>query len=275
VKRAVALGKPIQVKHVMQRWAAFQLVALDTAGAPREDIVKLSQEAGLISRHTSLLVLESDEAFKQHQIERKQQQLADAAAKQTPQITGGDLDNLGVSRPSLAPDEIQPGDPEIKIPAPRDARSVIVSFPFGETKRAVWDAEVNAWMVRFLIDKETADGDYLVRVTITHADGRIELVQLPYTVDTLPPSVDFTVTRVAGGYRIRAAQIASADGSRRKDADRVEIVLPDGTSLLLAQTAWGRFEGVWQTEAVVAPVTLRVVTSDRALNQSTSELVVR
>lgn len=274
VVQTISIDKPIKVAHVMQRWAAFQLVALDSAGAPREDIVKLSRDAGLISRYTSLLVLENDEAFKQHQIERKQQQLADAQ-KRGPQITGGDLDSLGATRPSLAPDEIQPGDPEIKIPAPRDAQSVVVNFPFGETKRAVWDSEVNAWMVRFLIDKETADGDYMVRVTITHADGRIELVQLPYTVDTQPPNVELSVTRVVDGYRIRAKQIASADGSRRKDADRIEVMLPDGTILVLAQTAWGRFEGVWQTASVAAPVTLRVITSDRALNQSTSELTVR
>lgn len=274
VRHRIALARPVKVAHVMQRWAAFQLAAMDASGAAREDIVKLSKDAGLMSRHTSLLVLENDEMFRQHQIERKQQQLADAAAA-APKITGGDLDSLGAARPSLSPDEIQPGDPEIRIPAPRDAQSVLVSFPFGETKRAEWDAEANAWMVRFLVDKDTADGEYQVRVTVTHADGRIELMQLPYSVDTQAPLVELSATPVAGGYRIRAKQIASAGGSRRQDADRVEVALPDGTLLVLKLTSRGRFEGVWQTAPLAAPVTLRIVTSDRALNQSAQELVVR
>ena len=34
-----------------------------------------------------------------------------------------------------------PGDPEIRIPAPRDARAVTVVLPFGETADAVWEDE--------------------------------------------------------------------------------------------------------------------------------------
>jgi len=277
IRATIDLASATKVDHVAQRWASFQLAALEQAGAPREDIVKVSEDFGLMSRYTSLLVLENDEAYKQFEIARKieARRLAEQARlAAAPQITGGDLDTLGTRDASLSPDEIQPGDPEIKIPAPADARSVLVSFPFGETKLAVWDVEANAWMVRFLIDKDTPDGDYEVRVTITHADGRIELRTLPYTVDTQAPAIQLTVTKVAAGYRIRARQVAAAGGSRRKDADKVEIALPDGTLLELNQTAWGRFEGVWQTAALTAPVTLRVVVRDRALNQATRELTL-
>jgi hypothetical protein len=269
----IDLSSSVPVAHVAQRWAAYKLAALDAAGAAREDIVAVSTEYGLMSRYTSLLVLENDEAYERYQIERKkaaeQAKLAAAADAADPQITGGDLDTLGRRDPSLSPDEIQPGDPEIKIPAPPDARSVVVSFPFGETKLAVWDSEANAWMVRFLIDKDTPDGAYQVRITITHADGRIEVMSLPYTVDTAPPAVELTVTKIASGYRIRAKQAAGS-----KDADQVEVVLPDGTVLKLAQTVWGRFEGVWQTPALDAAVSLRVVVRDRALNQAVTELAV-
>lgn len=281
VKTEVSLARPAKVAHVAQRWAAYQLAALDAAGAPREEIVALSEALGVLSRHTSLLVLENDEAYKQHQIARRKaaeqaqaQQLAAAQAQQVPQVTGGDLDTLGEREASLSPGEIQPGDPEIKIPAPADARSVVVSFSFGETKLAVWDADAAAWMVRFLIDKDTPDGNYQVRVTITHADGRIEVLSLPYLVDTAAPAVELTAVRVASGYRLRATQIASADGSRRKDADRVEVVLPDGQILSLPMTRWGLFEGVWPTAPLSEARTLRVVVRDRALNQSTHELTV-
>ena len=186
-------------------------------------------------------------------------------------MTGGDLDTLGTRRASLSPDEVQPGDPEIKIPAPADARQVVVSFPFGETKLAEWDAELQAWMVRFLIDKDTADGEYQVRVTITHADGRVEVLRLPYTVDTAAPAVRLEAVREGSGWKISARQVSS----RRKDADRVEVTLPDGEILRLTEIAYGRFEGVWQPALPLdAPVTLRVVVRDHALNQAVTSIVV-
>ena len=273
VSQQVTLAGAVDTAGVAQRWAVQHLAALETAGAPREDIVKASQDFGVLSRHTSLLVLESDEAYKLHEIERRRSEelLAQAAA---PTVTGGDLDSLGAREASLSPDEIQPGDPEIKIPAPADARSVLVTFPWGETKVATWDRDVDAWMVRFLIDLETPDGDYQARVAVTHADGRVEVLHLGYTVDTTAPFVKLSVKRTATGYRITARQIA-AGGSRRKDADRVEVVLPDGTTLALAQLEWGKFEGEWVTAPLAAPVTVRVAVRDHALNQTVQELVLQ
>jgi len=271
VVQAVTLAGAVDTAGVARRWAVHHLAALEAAGAPKETIVQASRDHGVLSRHTSLLVLESEEAYKLHDIERKKAEEEKLA--QAPQVTGGDLDTLGARQASLSPDEIQPGDPEIKIPAPRDARSVIVSFPWGETKVAEWDRDVDAWMVRFLVDKDTPDGDYQARVTITHADGRIEVLHLGYTVDTVAPVMKLAATWTGDGYRITARQQASADGSRRKDADRVEVVLPDGEVLLLAQTAWGKFEGEWKTGRVAA-VSLRVVVRDHALNQATAELVI-
>jgi hypothetical protein len=230
----------------------------------------MSQDFGVMSRYTSLLVLENDEAYKKYQIERKQQEMALKVA-QGPTVTGGDLDTLGAQHASLSPDEIQPGDPEIKIPAPRDAHSVVVTFPFGETKLAAWDEDTNAWMVRFLIDKDTPDGVYTANVTITHADGRIEVLSLPYTVDTKAPAVQLSFARVATGYRIKANQITTG----KRDADKVEVSLPDGTVMTLTMKSWGRFEGVWETTVLASPVTLRVVVRDRALNQATQELVIQ
>jgi hypothetical protein len=237
----------------------------------------------VLSKFTSLLVLENDEAYRKYNIERKaqqqlaqqklaQQKLAQAAPQAAPQITGGDLDTLGTRHADLSPEEIQPGDPEVKVPAPADAREVLVSFPFGETKRAVWDPELDAWMVRFLIDKDTPDGDYTARVTVTHADGHVQLMALRYVVDTHAPTVALTATRVAGGYRITARQ--TDGGAGRRDADQVEVQLPDGTILALTQRAWGRFEGVWQTAPLARAATLRVVVHDHALNAATVDLVV-
>lgn len=275
VSQQVTLAGAVETRGVAQRWAVHHLAALEGNGAPREDIVKASVELGVLSRFTSLLVLESEEAYKAHDIERRkaeEQRLAQLA--QAPQVTGGDLDTLGAREASLSPDEIQPGDPEIKIPAPRDAQKVLVTFPWGETKVAEWDRDVDAWMVRFLIDLDTPDGDYQARVTVTHADGRVEVLHLGYTVDTTAPNIKLTATWTGDGYLIKARQIAAEDGSRRKDADRVEVVLPGGEILLLTMTSWGKFEGTWTTAKVEAPLALRVVVRDHALNQAALELVI-
>jgi hypothetical protein len=266
--RTIAVKGAVVEPGVAQRWGQQAIGQMEEQGADRDAIVAMSTDLGVLSRYTSLLVLENDEAYKAHEIERKnkEQELAENA----PTVTGGDLDTLGARRASLSPDEIQPGDPEIKIPAPRDARSVTVTFPFGETKLAVWDDDVDAWMVRFLIDKDTPDGEYQARVTITKADGSVQVMTLPYTVDTEAPAVTLRAEKIDGGYRITAIQT----GARRKDADRVEVVLPDGRILALTQTARGKFEGEWITAPVTSAVTLRVVARDHALNEAASELVV-
>jgi hypothetical protein len=271
----IQLVAAVATDRVAQRWGRQMLAQMESTGAGKEEIVALSTELGVMSKYTSLLVLENDEMFKQHEIDRKKQREADALQlAQGPTVTGGDLDSLGAREASLSPDEIQPGDPEIKIPAPLNAQSVVVTFPFGETKLAVWDEDVNAWMVRFLIDQDTTDGIYYARVTITHADGRIEVIQLPYTVDTKAPIITATAKKVGATYHIRVKQ--QRDGARPKDAERVEIVLPDGTIMKLGMTEWGVFEGEWTPASpLTGPLGLQVYARDNALNQSTVELVLQ
>ena len=271
---AIADAKP--ARFVSQRWAIHKMAELEADGADKEIIVAFSKDFGVLSKHTSLLVLESEEAYKEHQIERRraQQQLAQQSGD--PTVTGGDLESLSGRRASLSPDHIQPGDPEIRIPAPADARSVVVVFPFGDTKLAEYDEELGAWMVRFLIDKDTPDGKYLVNVTITHADGRIQTLKLPYFVDTRPPEMQITARKLRNGsYVITARQRRSKRDLVRKDAHRVEVLLPNGETMFLEQKAWGKFAKVWAPDAALTgPVTLKVVVTDRALNQASVDLVI-
>src|SRR5438067_13139142 len=120
-------------------------------------------------------------------------------------------------------------------------------------------------MVRFLIDKDTPDGEYRARVTIELADGRVQVLTLPYIVDTKAPAVELVAKRTATGYAITATQIG-----RYKDADRVEVALPDGTVFALepVKDKRGVFAGTWETTPLGAPMRLRVVIRDRALNQA-------
>jgi hypothetical protein len=276
-----AASAPAPAPLVAQRWAMHRIAELEAGGADKAEIVALSQNFGVMSKHTSLLVLESEEAYRQHGIERRQ-----ALAQNTPRVSGGDLESLGERRASLSPDHIQPGDPEIRIPAPADARSVVVIFPFGDTKLARFDDDANAWIARFLIDKDTPDGQYMVLVKVTMNDGSIQTYRLPYYVDTKAPAVNFTFQRRRSDYLITARQViteaemiglggGSGPAQIVEDARRVELELPGGRVLALARKSPGLFQRAWRPRApLTAPVTMRVVVTDEALNQSVFALTL-
>ena len=201
----VAAGSP--QKHVARRWAALEIAALERQpdqAAKKDEIVKLSLDYQVMSKKTAFLVLESEEAYARYQIERKSKAKQQAEGK--PAVTGGDLESLAHGA-RMGMDRIQPGDPEIRIPAPADAQSVVVVFPFGETKIASFDPESRAWVVRFLVDAGTPDGAYRASVRITHRDGRVEVTSVPYVVDTLKPVVDVTVRAVP---RTTSGEVESA-----------------------------------------------------------------
>ncbi len=295
VRERLALDSAVEAPLVAQRWAAAQIEALPDAEESRSDVVALSREYGVLSRHTAFLVLENDEAYRRHGIERRA--AGDAA---DPRVSGGDLESVAEPRASLSPDEIQPGDPEIRIPAPADARAVIVLLPFGETKRAVWEPELGLWTARFLVSKDTPDGHYTVVVRITHADGTAEVLTLAYDVDTEAPQFDVRL-RARPGRRLRYDVVAqqrartlprvavagtpemrttAEPGAARPvelvpDARRVELRMPDGQALVLRPLSGGRFAGRWTPrEAPVGPVELQLFAFDRALNPATATLRV-
>jgi hypothetical protein len=275
---------------VAQRWAKHEIAFLESDAEKKDAVVKASLDFGIMSRYTSFLVLESEEAYAKYDIARK------AAKDGEPgkaRVTGGDLESIGGRNARLEPDHLQPGDPEIHIPAPEDAQSVVVIFPFGETKTATFEGgSIHAWTVRFLIDKDTPDGTYEVVVRITHKDGAIEVLKLPYVVDTKKPTMTMSLRALPGKpgvYEISATQIITmaeiqaaqplARGpvtelrkryaSILTDAYRVEVRLPDDTILPLPAIRLGEFRALWKPSSPLqGPVTLHVVAVDRAMNQN-------
>jgi hypothetical protein len=265
-----------------QRYGALAVDALEAAGAERDEIVRTSLAHGVASRHTAFLVLESEEAFARFQIRRQQEREA--------RVTGADLESADDAA-RLSPDQIQPGDPEVRVPAPADARAVTVTFPFGATKAARYEPELGAWTVRFLIGRDTPDGVYHVYVRITHADGHVELLRLQYTVDTTAPAVSVAWREAEGRpgtYLIEAVQVTTEAalsplaGSTTvpaativEDARRVDVRLPGGEVLPLGRTRSGVFRGYWKPQRpLTRPVTLTVVAVDRALNGRASRVTL-
>ena len=299
ITRRIPVPEPAVAGRVAERWAARRIAGLEAAGAAsKEQVVKLSLDFGVMSKHTAFLVLESEEAYEKYAIERRQ---AKRQADGDPKVSGADLESVSERQAQATMDRIQPGDPEILVPAPADARSVVVVFPFGDTKVAVYEPELRSWSVRFLVDAATPDGTYEAVVRVTHADGRLELSRLPYVVDTKKPVVRVELEPLAGSpgsFEVRASQVLTDDdvrlalpeplrggsipglrrrfGARVADLARVEVRFPDGTVLPLDRLEPGELAGVWSpAEPPGDEVELQIVAVDRALNQSSSRVVAR
>jgi hypothetical protein len=253
----------VMTPHVAQRWATLEIARLEAEKATREEVLAVSKAFGVLSRYTAFLVVED---AMRRQIEQE--------SERQPEISGRDLESLD-ARASLSPDRIQPGDPEISVEAPADAHSVVLVFPWGETKAARYEPALRRWTVRFLIDANTPDGRYPVLVKIARADGRVETVTLSYTVDTRPPSVALAIQPgPRGSFSLIATQVAE-DGVLERDARRVEVRTPDGQTITLARAKDGTFQGTWRPRRRIAsPLVLKVVAVDRALNRRVTRVTL-
>ncbi|MFT5429779.1 MAG: hypothetical protein ACI9OJ_000451 [Myxococcota bacterium] len=289
----LGLNAPLRASTTAaRRFATAEIAALTRLDGPgnKDRIIKLSKDFGVMSKYTALLVLENEEAYKRHKIVRRR------GPKSDPTVSGGDLESLSADEARLSPDHIQPGDPEIRVPAPEDARSVVMVFPFGETKIARFEARLKAWTVRFLIPKSTPDGLYTVVVRITHSDGRVETLELDYVVDTQAPQIAVKINRTGRTWQLDARPIVRQLPTRRRsdlivaggddvpqarivgDTIRVEARLPNGRVIRLKPNGAGGFSGTWrQRLALPENPQIRLVAIDRARNRSveTYPLTVR
>lgn len=165
------------------------------------------------------------------------------------------------ARSSISPSRSMPGDPEIRVPAPSDAREVTLILPFGETVSADWEPHLNVWSGRFLVPSDAEEGTFPVEILVTHADGGSEHLRVWYTVDESAPVFEVEFVERDGHRVLRASQIITdADlhqvGRRRgqltearaqllHDARRVELRIARGGSIeVLALELTG--PGVWE-----------------------------
>ncbi len=193
------------------------------------------------------------------------------------------------ARTTLSPARALPGDPEIRIRAPRDSLAVTVVLPFGETISASYEPDIDMWSARFLIPRDADEGSYPVIVLITHADGHLERLDLGYTVDATAPLVDLSIEgepRRGADVAIRARQVITpadlAQTGRRhidpervvllSDANRIELVW-NGRVVSLETAA----PGVWEARVHIAEnapsvIELAVHVIDMAANVRTQPL---
>ncbi|HVJ89565.1 MAG TPA: hypothetical protein VM580_07150, partial [Labilithrix sp.] len=159
---------------------------------------------------------------------------------------------------TLSRSAMPPGDPILKVRAPKDARRVTAYFPFGLTQDLLWDEGTEQWLGRFLVPKDVADGTYEVPVSIVHADGRVEASVASYTIDAKEPSFEVFTEARPGGVFVRVLV--------DEPALEVRLGTPIGTVSLSPSVDKLSFEGF----VPLAPgeQTLRVVVADRARNES-------
>lgn len=132
-----------------------------------------------------------------------------------------------VSTDSLSPDRIKPGDPEIRVRAPRSAIAVYGVLPSGEIVPCTWSDAHAAWIGRFLVPRGTPDGVYRLRVFVDEQSGPALRSTLFYRVDSEPPRFELDA-RYAGGVlslraRPAAAVFDTAPGGDEIQPDRVDL----------------------------------------------------
>ena len=176
---------------------------------------------------------------------------------------------------SLSPDRIRPGDPELRVRAPRGLAAVFAVLPWGEQVRCAWQPSEGVWLGRFLVPRGARAGRYRVQI-YTDDQGTIALrTTLIYRVDDQAPRFALTARYAGGVLRLRAAPVADVFDPRTGDAIRDDrpdvrwvVVRVDGKDVPLAR------DGDAWTATVAAPRltarTLTAISTDFAGNAATA-----
>lgn len=258
-------------------WARARVAELErqmhggTSERLEEELTRVALDHSLVTRKTSFVAVErrvvTDTNGGPPRLVAVPSELPDGVSADG--VFGSDL--------SLA--RFQPGDPELRVDAPSDARSVTADFPFGDTKELHFEPRLGRWTTRFLVPRETAEGNYHIQIVITLADGTQERLSQVYTVDGSAPDVDVELVGdpATGSVRVVAKQrFTEADralhGNRRveilSDVARLRATLSSGERVQLRMVEPGHWEG----ELAVpedGPVELRVTAYDVAGNRGT------
>lgn len=163
------------------------------------EVINLAVAYNFVTRYTSFLAIPEEELT-----DNAREALASARERKQ-RILAAHKDAVALSRSAMPP-----GDPVLSMRAPADALQVTAYFPFGLVKDLTYDAHAEHWRVRFLVPKGVVDGEYVVKIVILHADGSVEVAEIPYTIDSLGPDFEVVVEEVDGGalMKVVTAEVA-------------------------------------------------------------------
>ncbi|HEV8320539.1 MAG TPA: VIT domain-containing protein [Myxococcota bacterium] len=303
VDLAGAAGTPV-LGTLWARRKITDLVAADTyegEGKHKVEIVALGIKFKMVTRFTSLVAVERmlradvDLPLTTVLIPGE---LPEGTSYEG--IFGADGDGKGAGDGAdVTPMRVKPGDPEIRIDGPRDAR-VTVSLPWAAGPlTAVWDDGRGQWVARFLVPAAWPDGAYGLAVRVELKDGRVEERTATVKVDTSAAAVAVvsspdalhageTVTlgfKPAVGLGRMASAMAAAGGARAalealkslSEVKEMLVAAPWGEVALAAMDpATGVYHAALHVPAgtPAGAVLLEVVASDAAGNVSRRTLTL-
>ncbi len=193
------------------------------------------------------------------------------------------MTSLVATSDSLSPDHIMPGDPEIRVKAPKSADSVRAVLPWGEIVACEWLDDEKVWFGRFLVPRSIGDGLYRVRVFV-EAQGVTALkTTLPFVVDSRAPDLALTATREGNLVHLHATpiMIATSRGDRharlRNDAADVKSVvvrLGETTVHLERRDGETDWNAVVPVDVAAANRSAQLIATDYARNTKTTDVAL-
>ena len=273
-------------------WARRRVEALLDAqptAPPRdaiEEVVATALQFKLVTKYTSLVAVER---------ELRVDPALPLSRSVVPGLLPQGVSYEGIFGPAtevqVLPSRVKPGDPELRVLAPRDAVAVRVALPFEAAPRdALRDPARGDWVLRFLVPPAWPDGSYEARIIIVHGDGLTEERTSPIRVDTTPAAIAIlSAPSTAGrGEIVRLVLKPALPASRLPALVQQAGGLPDAlkgameVKEVLVHAPWGevaraRMEGPLGAytavlhvpdDAVPGAVALEVVASDSAGNVS-------
>ena len=150
---------------------------------------------------------------------------------------------------SLGPDRIKPGDPEIRVHAPRNTRQVLGILPWGELVPCAWDEREQLWLGRFLVPRGFADGLYRTRILVRTQSGWASRGTLYFRVDSAPPAFELSLETLDG---LPVAGLADTDEPLRFVARPADHVFDDEGAVTRSPDAKSGRGGEVMGRAVIA-----------------------
>lgn len=154
--------------------------------AEKEEIIQLALSRKLVTPYTSFVAVE-----KKLLVDPKLPLTQLLVPNEMPEgVSHGGIFGGGETSATVTPARVKPGDPEIRVRAPADARAVRVTLPFGgPALEAVRDPATGERVARFLVPPGWPDGSYEARIEVVRGDGTREVRTAPIRVDTAAPEV--------------------------------------------------------------------------------------
>jgi Ca-activated chloride channel family protein len=159
----------------------------------QNEVIELGLAYELITPYTSFLAIPESAMTEDAQVVRE------SMRERRKHILAMRTDAAALSRLNMPP-----GDPVLRVHAPRDAARVTAMFPFGQAQDLAYDDESESWMTRFLVPNDVADGSYEVRVIIVLADGTVQATLAHYTIDSKEAQVEVDASPSEDGIDVRA-----------------------------------------------------------------------